>query len=47
MNSKSWTTFQNETGSSDHGVWHIAPGNAQKKIDLVKFQKKNYEKIEL
>ena len=43
----SWAIFQNDRGSRDNGIWHIAPGQGQEKIDLVKFQKILSRKIEL
>ena len=42
-----WATFQNGRGSRDNGIWHIAPGQGQEKINFVKFQKFLYRKIEL
>ena len=42
-----WAAFQNGGWSRDNGICHIAPGQGQKKIDFVKFQKFLNRKIEL
>ena len=36
-----------ERKSGDNGIWHIVPGQGQKKIDFIKFQKCLCRKIEL